>query len=245
MRNRKFLRKFMPLHEDPSDRLKQPPTSVPDITPVSQQPSPTYPAVPCVPPTEQRPHLPMPQEQPDSSVHTRFADGSPPGPARPASAWAPPSASPAYQPVMPASPASHQLPATQPEFAPLQALMHPQSSPVRRSSRSNKGVTSKFDDYMTGDELDISNLSTPCSLCHAPVRTQQPAPFYVQSMACSSQLPTPQPGPARARSSPINTNPTSPINTNPTSPINTNPTNLATPPVISTPSSATLSPWDQ
>ena len=37
--------------------------------------------------------------------------------------------------------------------------MHPQSSPVRRSSRSNKGVTSKFDDYMTGDELDISNLS--------------------------------------------------------------------------------------
>ena len=60
LRNRKFLRKFMPLHEDPSDRLKQPPTSVPDITPVSQQPSPTYPAVPCVPPTEQRPHLPMP-----------------------------------------------------------------------------------------------------------------------------------------------------------------------------------------
>ena len=159
MRNRKFLRKFMPLHEDPSDRLKQPPTSVPDITPVSQQPSPTYPAVPCVPPTEQRPHLPMPQEQPDSSVHTRFADGSPPGPARPASAWAPPSASPAYQPVMPASPASHQLPATQPEFAPLPALMHPQSSPVRRSSRSNLGITSKFDNYMTGDELDISNLS--------------------------------------------------------------------------------------
>ena len=75
--------------------------------------------------------------------------------------------------------------------------MHPPSSPVRRSSRSNKGVTSKFDDYMTGDGLDISKLSTPCSLCHAPVRTQQPAPFYVQSMACSSQLPTPQPGPAQ------------------------------------------------
>ena len=71
--------------------------------------------------------------------------------------------------------------------------MHPPSSPVRRSSRSNKGVTSKFDDYMTGDELDISNLSTPCSLCHAPSRTQQHAPYYIQSMARSSQLPTPQP----------------------------------------------------
>ena len=182
MRNRKFLRKFIPLHEDPSDRLKQPPTSVPDDKPVNQQPSTTYPAVPSVP-----------QTVPDSSVHTSFDDGSPPGPAQPASAWAPPSASPDYQPVLPTSPASYQLPATQPEIDPLPALMHPPSSPVRRSSRSNKGVTSKFNDYMTGDELDISNLSTPCSQCRAPVSTQQPASFYVQSMACSSQQPTPQP----------------------------------------------------
>ena len=71
--------------------------------------------------------------------------------------------------------------------------MHPPSSPVRRSSRSNKGVTSKFDDYMTGDELDISNLSTSCSQCYAHVRTQQNAPNYIQYMASSSQLPTPQP----------------------------------------------------
>ena len=51
---------------------------------------------------------------------------------------------------------------------------------------------------MTGDELDISTLSTPCSMCHAPVRTQQLAPYYVQSMACSSQLPTPAQGLAQS-----------------------------------------------
>ena len=56
--------------------------------------------------------------------------------------------------------------------------MHPPSSPVRRSSRSNKGVTSKFNDYMTGDE--------------------QLNPYYVQSMACSSQLPTPAQGLAQS-----------------------------------------------
>jgi hypothetical protein len=76
--------------------------------------------------------------------------------------------------------------------------MHPPSSPVRRSSRSTRGVTSKFSDYMTGDELDISTLSTPCSMCHAPVRTQQLAPYYVQSMACGSQLPTPAQGLAQS-----------------------------------------------
>ena len=72
--------------------------------------------------------------------------------------------------------------------------MHPPSSPVRRSSRSNKGVTSKFNDYTTGDELDISTLSMPCSNCHTPARTQQLNPYYVQSLACSSQLPTPDHG---------------------------------------------------
>ena len=46
LRNRKFLRKFTPLHEDPSDRLKQPPTSVPDNTPVTKQSSHTYSADP-------------------------------------------------------------------------------------------------------------------------------------------------------------------------------------------------------
>ena len=51
---------------------------------------------------------------------------------------------------------------------------------------------------MTGDELDIFNLSAPCSRYHAYVNTQQPAPYYVQSMACSSQLPISKPGPAQS-----------------------------------------------
>ena len=126
----------------------------------------------------------------------------------------PPSANvPAYPPSLPADSASSQLPATQPELAPLPALMHPLSSLVCRSSRSNKGVTSKFEDYITGDKFDILNLSTPCSLCHSPVRTQQPAPYYIQSMACNSQLPTPQPSPAQGPFQSYKYQPYQPCNT--------------------------------
>ena len=38
--------------------------------------------------------------------------------------------------------------------------MQPQSSPVSRSSRSNTSVSSKFDNYMTDDELEISDQSS-------------------------------------------------------------------------------------
>ena len=46
--------------------------------------------------------------------------------------------------------------AEQSEPPPLPVLMHPTPSPVRRSSRSNKGVTRRYDDYETGHEFDAS-----------------------------------------------------------------------------------------
>ena len=114
-------------------------------------------------------------------------------------------------------------------------------------------VNSEFDNYMTGDELEISNQSSqhyamqsytghsqqPASYSDLARHSQQPvpysalpqlsqqyalqsytghselpvsfpaqslscmqyiqqsAPYYIQSMACNSQLPTPQPGPAQ------------------------------------------------
>ena len=74
---------------------------------------------------------------------------------------------------------------------PLPVLMHPTPSPVRRSSRSNKGVTRKYDDYETGQEFDamcthslrghpyqrhFSAMSAPC---------QRPAPVAYPTVALS------------------------------------------------------------
>ena len=65
------------------------------------------------------------------------------------------------------------------------------SSPARRSSRRNKSVNSKFDIYMTGDELEIPNQSgqhyakqsytghsqQPASYSDLARHSQQPAPY--------------------------------------------------------------------
>ena len=55
----------------------------------------------------------------------------------------------------------------------------PSPSPVRRSSRSNKGVTSKYDDYETGKEFDAS--------CMHSMRGH---PYQRPVSAISAQYPT-------------------------------------------------------
>ena len=63
---------------------------------------------------------------------------------------------------------------------PLPVLMHPTPSPVRRSSRSNKGVTRKYDDYETGQEFD--------AMCTHSLRGhpyQRPAPVAYPTVALS------------------------------------------------------------
>ena len=85
--NRKFLRKFTPIHEDPSDKLKQFPHM-----PVSQQTPNAYPAVPDQPNSQQehRTYLPMPQQQPVNTVPTSTATMPPPGLSRTVGDWLPP-----------------------------------------------------------------------------------------------------------------------------------------------------------
>ena len=102
-----------------------------------------------------------------------------------------------YQPVSACQQDCHQpqLPAYQPEAAPLPTLMHPMSSPVRRSSRSTRGVTSRFNDYTPGAEFDVSSLysNTPCAQYNGGAQimgsmlTQQPVPHTVQSLSGTSQ----------------------------------------------------------
>ena len=71
--------------------------------------------------------------------------------------------------------------------------MHPTSSPVRRSSRSTRGVTSRFNDYTPGAEFDVPNLYIPYDQYHGGAQimgsllTQQPVPHTVQSLSGTSQ----------------------------------------------------------
>ena len=78
-------------------------------------------------------------------------------------------------------------------------MMHLTSSPVHRSGKSIKGVTSRFSDNMPGVELDESSLATPCDwyLGYDPVlrslHTQHPVSHPVQPMSGASQQYAPQP----------------------------------------------------
>jgi hypothetical protein len=71
--------------------------------------------------------------------------------------------------------------------------MHPMSSPVRRSSRSIRGVTSRFNDYTPSAEFDDPSLYTPCDQYHVgaqimgPMLIQQPVPHTVQPLSGTSQ----------------------------------------------------------
>ena len=213
LRNRKFLRKFTPIHEDPSESLQKLPSDVPVPTPTSQQATHTYPAVPDLPTADpvgnwysqqdQRSHLTTPpQQQQSSQVPTSPVTMPTPAPAvrdwplpvqmaQPQHAVHPQP----YQPVSAGQQDCHQpqLPASQPEAAPLPTLMHPMSSPVRRSSRSTRGVTSKFSDYTPGAEFDVSSLYTPCAQYNGggqimgSMLTEQPVPHAVQSLSGTSQ----------------------------------------------------------
>ena len=203
LRNRKFLRKFTPLHEDPSNPLKHLPTSVPENMQAGQQTSHTQPAVPTSPhpQQDQRPPLPMPQQQPVNTVPSSTAAIPQPDPAQTVGDWSPPGQTVQPQQDLHQNTSHPSMPpATQTESAPLPALMHPTSGPVRRSSRSNKGVTSKFNDYTPGDEFDVSSLHTECDSCNSTaqgVSHLQPAPYYVQSITGTGQLPAPHHSPAQ------------------------------------------------
>ena len=221
LRNRKFLRKFTPLHEDPSDTLRKLPSNVPEHTPTGQQATHTYPAVPDLPTADPvgnwysqqdpRSHLATPPEQQQSStVPTSPATMPTTAPAPAVRDWSPPvqMAQPQHamhpqnnQPISAGQQEYHQpagqLPVPTPEEAPLPTLMHPTSSPVRRSSRSTRGVTSRFSDYTPGAEFDVSSLSPPCdqyfSYAQAMRHHQQPVCHAVQSLSGTDQQYAPYP----------------------------------------------------
>ena len=71
--------------------------------------------------------------------------------------------------------------------------MNPTSSPIRRSSRSSRGVTSRFNDYTPGAEFDDPSLYTPRDQYHVGAQimgsmlTQQPVPHAVQSLSGTSR----------------------------------------------------------
>ena len=105
LHNRKFLKKFTPLHEDPSETLQKLPSNVPEHTYTSQQATHTYPAVPDLPTADPvwnwysqqdpRSHLATPpQQQQSSPVPTSPA--TMPTPASAFRDWSP-SEQPAYQ----------------------------------------------------------------------------------------------------------------------------------------------------
>ena len=134
----------------------------------------------------------MPQEQPASSVHTSSAERHH-EPHQPSGVGYL-----GYQPIMPAGSAPQQLPAAQPESAPLPAMMHLTRSPVRKPSRCNTGVTGMFNAYMSGDEFGVPSLYTPCDRYSSSVQvvsSQQHTPYHVHPMSCTSQGPAPQSSP--------------------------------------------------
>ena len=91
--------------------------------------------------------------------------------------------------------------------------MRPTSSPVRRSSRSTRGVTSRFNDYTPGAEFDVPNLYIPCDQYHGGAQimgsllTQQPVPHTVLSLSGTSQQYAQQSHPIRVPYPPYSHNP--------------------------------------
>ena len=139
LRNRKFLRKFSPLHKEQPQQ---------DPVPHDERQPPHH---------DQQPVLPVyPDNEPDpgpnhaaKQVEPQHAakQGGEPAPLIPPSPTPPISDWPIHdQQVLPTP--------EQSDPPPLPVLMHPTPSPVRRSSRSNKGVTRMYDDYETGQEFD-------------------------------------------------------------------------------------------
>ena len=157
MRNRKYLRKLSPLHGDTDIAHQQHPTSSPQNNPV-----PDYTVdSPMVAPDHGS--VPCPAPLPP-------LDPAPTAPAcsAPEQIQLPTADSPSVEPVSP----------------PVADLMYPTPGPVRRSSRSTKGVTSRYEDYVTGKEFDAASMSPPHGQYSAPARCwqyQYPAtPMYSQ-----------------------------------------------------------------
>ena len=67
----------------------------------------------------------------------------------------------------PAGPQLPQLPGPWPDAAPLPTLLHPTSTPPHSPCIITKGVTSRFCDYIDGDEFDDSGLSRSYDQCHS------------------------------------------------------------------------------
>ena len=168
LRNRKFLRKFSPIHGEPTalfqQRQQPAPSSSGSAGERSSQQNLQQPHQPSAHPTpamvrNATPALITPQSQmvptPDAAQSGAAQSGyDQSGAAQPSVA----------QPRVPhheQSQAAQPQPAALPDSSvPLPALMHPVSPTLRRSGRINKGITSKYDDYRTGAEFDASVVST-------------------------------------------------------------------------------------
>ena len=143
LRNRKFLRKFTPLHRDVRTTPQQThdPVHRDDVRPPvhhDQQPlhedTTSHNPSPYPPPEVEQEETPPAAKQTDNTAVV-----PPPIPAPPVDDWP--------------APEQH---THRSEPPPLPVLMHPTPSPVRRSNRSNKGTTRKYDDYETGERFDAA-----------------------------------------------------------------------------------------
>ena len=210
LRNRKFLRKFTPIHGDPTDQFTRAPPA--QSKPATTVPVPPPAQVQTVPPPVQTPAVQLPAQTQTvlppvqtPVVHPQVQRQQVRQPVQRQPVSHPAHSTPVHQPgglvIQPLSacPTSGtfndllefciptQVPSvlsnqpTQTQGPPLPSLMHPSephapqspTATVRRSNRSTRGMTNKYDDFTTGAEYDVSHLSQYAQPAY------HPAPAYL------------------------------------------------------------------